>query len=349
MDQNFYIGTYTKTGVSLGIYRATLNTETGAVTPPVLAAQVNNPTFLALHPDGKHLYAAAERGEGAVAGFAIQPDGGLRALGEEPFLGRGNCHVYVDSTGKNVFSANYGSGSIALVPIKPDGSLGDPAVVIQHVGSGPNPDRQKEPHAHSVYQNGKFLYSCDLGTDDVFIYKFDADKGTLTPNDPPSAKVPPGAGPRHLAFHPKGGFAYVNNEMGNSVTVFTHDAVKGTMTQIQNITTLPADYADAAKSSTAEIFCHPSGKFLYVSNRGHDSIAVFAIGADGKLTNVEYAPAHVNGPRGFNLTHDGSWLIAGGQTSNNLAVHKVDPDTGKLTFVTEVKGVGAPVSIEFTK
>jgi len=139
----------------------------------------------------------------------------------------------------------------------------------------------------------------------------------------------------------------VNNEMGNSVTAFTVDAEKGTMAQLQTISTLPADYADAAKSSTAESFCHPNGKFLYVSNRGHDSIAVYAIGADGKLTNVEYAPAHVNGPRGFNLTPDGAWLIAGGQTSDNLAVHKVDPTTGKLTFVSEVKGVGAPVSIEF--
>lgn len=347
MDLDFYIGTYTKTGKSQGIYYATLNTDTGALSAPSLAAEVINPTFLCLHPDGKHLYAAAERGTGAVAGFAIEPDHKLRPLGEEPFEGRGNCHVYVDSTGKYVFSANYGSGSIAMVPIKADGTPGDPAVVIQHQGSGPNPDRQKEPHAHSVYQHGAFLYSCDLGTDDVFIYKFDPAKGTLTPNTPPSAKVPPGAGPRHLAFHPKGGFAYVNNEMGNSVTAFTIDAEKGTMAQLQTITTLPADYADAAKSSTAEILCHPNGKFLYVSNRGHDSIAVFAIGADGKLTNVEYAPAHVGFPRGMNLTPDGAWLVAGGQNSDSLAAHKVDPNTGKLTFASEAKGVGAPVSIEF--
>jgi 6-phosphogluconolactonase len=349
MDLDFYIGTYTKPGGSQGIYHAKLNDETGAITLGGLVAELKNPTFLALHPNGKQLYAAVEMAEGGVAGFAIEKDGKLRPLGTQVTKGRGNCHVWVDASGKNLLAANYGNGSIACVPIKPDGTFGEPSAAVQHKGSGPNPGRQKEPHAHSIYDHGGFVYACDLGTDDVFIYKFDADKGTLEPNNPPSGKVPPGGGPRHLAFHPKGGFAYVCNEMTSGITAFAHDAAKGTLTPIQTLSTLPEGYADAAKNSTAEIFCHPNGKFVYVSNRGHDSFAVFAIGADGKLTPVEYAPAHAKAPRGFNFSPDGKWIVAGGQNSDNLAVHKVDPATGKLTFVSELKGVGAPVSIQFVK
>lgn len=347
MDLDFYIGTYTNSNASKGIYRAKLDTETGAISGVELAAEIKNPTFLAVHPDGKHLYAAVEVNEAAVAAFAIEPSGTLRPLGSQLTKGKSNCHVWVDASGRNLFSANYHNGSIASIALKPDGSLGDITAAIKHEGSGPNPDRQKEPHAHSIYSNGAFVYACDLGTDDIFVYKFDAAKGTLTPNDPPSGKVPDGGGPRHLAFHPKGGFAYVNNEMGNSVTVFAHDAAKGTLKPLQTISTLPE--GGARGNLTAEIFCHPNGKFVYVSNRGHDSIAVYAIGGDGLLTNVEIAPARVKSPRGFNLTPDGKWLVAGGQNSNSLAVHQVDPATGKLTFTSETKGIGAPVSIEFLK
>ncbi len=349
MDLEFYIGTYTKPGGSQGIYRATLDSETGAVTMKGLVAEAKNPTFLAQHPSGKFLYSAVEMNEGGVSAFAIEKDGSLRPLNSQATKGRGNCHVWVDAAGKNLLAANYGNGSIACVPIKEDGSLAEPSAAVQHVGSGPNAGRQKEPHAHAIYDNGGFVYACDLGTDDVFIYKFDAAKGTLVPNDPPSGKVPPGSGPRHLAFRPTGGFAYVCNEMTSTTTAFAHDAAKGTLTPIQTLTTLPEGYADAAKNSTAEIFCHPNGKFVYVSNRGHDSFAVYSIGADGKLTTVEHAPAHVKAPRGFNFSPDGKWLVAGGQNSDNLAIHKVDAATGKLTFVSEVKGIAAPVSIEFRK
>jgi 6-phosphogluconolactonase len=348
-DLDFYIGTYTNSGVSKGIQRASLNTDTGAITLRGTVAELKNPTFLALHPDGKHLYAAVEMDEGGVAAFAIQKDGSLTPLGTQVTKGRGNCHVWVDGAGKNLLAANYGNGSIACVQLKPDGSFGEVSAAIQHTGSGPNADRQKGPHAHSIYDNGAFVYACDLGTDDVFVYKFDPAKGTLAPNDPPSGKVPPGGGPRHLAFHPKGGFAYVNSEMTSAVTVFKHDAAKGTLTPLQTLSTLPEGYAEAAASSTAEIFCHPNGKFLYVSNRGHDSFAVYAIGADGKLTLVEIAPAGVKVPRGFALSPDGRWLVAGGQNNDTLSVHKVDPATGKLTLVGQTPGVGSPVSIQFLK
>ncbi len=346
-ELSFYIGTYTKPEMSKGIYRASLNTDTGAITLRGLVAEAKNPTFLALHPNGKFLYSAIEMGGGAVGSFAIEKNGDLRRMNEESTKGKGNCHVWVDASGKNLLSTSYSGGSIASVPIHADGSLSPATAFIEHKGSGPNPARQTEPHAHSIYTNGAFAYACDLGTDDVFIYHFDAEKGTLTPNDPPSAKVPAGGGPRHLAFAPKGGFAYVCNEMGNSVTVFAHDAAKGTLAPIQTLPTLPADYADAAKSSTAEIFCHPNGKFLYVSNRGHNSIATFAIAADGKLSVVDYAPAHVKVPRGFALTPDGQWLVVGGQDSNNLASHKVDATTGRLTFVSETGGIGSPVNVQF--
>ena len=343
----FYIGTYTKPGGSLGIYRGTLNPESGELKAPVLAGETKSPSFLALHPNGKFLYAAAEAGGGAIGAFAIEKDGSLRKLNEDSTKGAGNCHVAVDAGGKNVLGANYGSGSVACLPIREDGSVAPASAFIQHMGSGPNAGRQKGPHAHSVYFNGGFAYTCDLGTDDIFVYRFDAAKGSLTPNDPPSGKVPPGSGPRHLAFHPKGGFAYVNNEMTSAISTFAHDAEKGTLTLLQTLSTLPADFPKDGKNSTAEIFCRPDGRFVYVSNRGHDSIAVFAIGADGKLTSLEVAPARVKEPRGFAISPDGRWLVAGGQNSNSLAAHKIDPETGKLTPAGEVSGIGAPVCVVF--
>lgn len=344
----FYIGAYTKPGGNRGIQRGALDTATGEIKMLGLAAEAKNPSFLALSPNGKFLYASIEDGGGAVGAFAVEKDGSLRHLNNESSKGAGNCHVFVDPSGKVVLAANYGSGSIACLPIREDGSAAPASAAIQHVGAGGDPARQKGPHAHSMYVNGDFAYACDLGTDDVFVYRLDASKGTLTPNDPPSGKVPPGSGPRHLAFHPKGGFAYVNNEMTCTVTVFAHDAAKGTLTAAQTLSTLPADYALTKKDSTAEIFCHPSGKFLYVSNRGHDTISVFSIAADGKLTLVQSAPAGVKIPRGFAISPDGGWLVAAGQDSNSLASHKINPATGELMPAAKVEGVGAPVCVIFT-
>jgi 6-phosphogluconolactonase len=345
---DFYIGCYTKPGGARGIQRGSLNLETGALKLEGLAAEANNPSFLALHPNGKFLYAAIEAGGGAVGAFAIEKDGSLRRLNEDSTKGAGNCHVMVDAAGSHVLAANYGGGSVACLPIRADGSVGPASAFIQHTGSSVNSRRQSAPHAHSVYFNGSFAYACDLGTDDVFVYRYDASKGSLTPNDPPSGKVPPGGGPRHLAFHPKGGFAYVNNEMTSTVTVFAHDAAKGTLTPLQTLSTLPAG-SNVVGNSTAEIFCHPNGRFAYVSNRGHDSIAVFAIGTDGKLTPVEHAPAGVKVPRNFAISPDGQWLVAAGQNSNSLASHRINPETGKLTPAAELKDVGAPVCVLFAE
>ena len=348
-DVRFYVGTYTKPGGSEGIYHGTLNTETGEAKVNGLAGAATSPSFLALHPSGRFLYAALEGGGGAVGAFAINPDGTLKKLNEESSKGGGNCHVWVDPQGKNVLAANYGGGSIACLPIKEDGSVGPASSFVQHVGSGPNKGRQEKPHAHSIYALGSYVYACDLGTDDVFVYKFDADKGQLTPNNPPSGKVPPGGGPRHLSFHPSGKFAFVNNELTSAVTSFALDSSKGTLTPIHTLSTLPAGYAEANKNSTAEIWCHPSGKFVYVSNRGHNSLAVFSVADDGKLTNVEIADAKVAVPRGFGLSPDGKWLIVAGQNSNNLALHKIDTNTGKLAFQRIIGDVGSPVNVEFVK
>lgn len=347
-DVSFYVGTYTKGGGSEGIYHGTLNTETGEAKLLGLAGKAANPSFVAIHPNRKFLYAVVEDNGGAVGAFAIEKDGTLRMLNSGSTKHSGNCHVWVDAAGRNVLAASYGSGTIASLPIKEDGSLGEATAVIQHVGSGPDKGRQEKPHAHAIYQNGDFVYACDLGTDDIFIYKFDSARGTLTPNDPKSGRVPAGGGPRHLAFHPKGGFAFVNNEMTSAVTAFTHDAAKGVLTPIHTVSTIPDDF-DKSKNSTAEIHCHPNGKFVYVSNRGHDSIAVYSIAADGKLSRIEIADAHVKVPRGFDISPDGKWLIAAGQSSNDLALHAIDAASGKLAFKSIIGSVGMPVNVEFVK
>lgn len=347
-DVTFYVGTYTKGGNSDGIYHGTLNTETGEAKLGGLAAKATNPSFLAVHPTKRLVYAALEEGGGAVGAFAVEKDGTLRKLNSESTKGSGNCHVWVDASGRNVLAASYGSGSISCLPIKEDGSLAPLTASIKHVGSGPDAGRQKEPHAHAIYDKGAFVYACDLGTDDIFIYKFDAAKGTLTPSEPKSGRVPAGSGPRHMAFHPKGGFAFVNNEMKSSITSFVHDAAKGVLTPIHTLSTIP-EGTKPESTSTAEIHCVPSGKFVYVSNRGHDSIAVFSIAANGKLTNVEFADSHVKVPRGFGISPDGKWLIAAGQSSNDLALHAIDAATGKLTFKKIIGTVGMPVNVEFVR
>ncbi len=347
-DVSFYVGTYTKTGLSEGIYHGTLNSQTGDARILGLAAKATNPSFVALHPTRKLLYSVLDEGGGAVGAFVIEADGTLRKLNSEPTKDSGNCHVCVDASGRNVFAASYGSGSIACLPIKEDGSLAPMSASIKHVGSGPDLARQKEPHAHAIYDNGAFVYVCDLGTDDIFIYKFDAENGTLIPSDPKSGRVHPGSGPRHLAFHPKGGFAFVNGEMKSDVTSFVHDAVNGVLTPIHTLSTLP-EGTKLESSSSAEIHCHPNGKFVYISNRGHDSIAVFSIAADGKLTLVEIADARVKVPRGFDISPDGQWLIAAGQASNDLALHAVDAETGRLEFKAIIGEVGAPVNVEFVR
>jgi 6-phosphogluconolactonase len=351
-EVRLWFGTYTNANNgSKGIYTSTLDTDTGKLAAPVLAGEAKSPSFLALSPNGKNLYAALEDGGGSVGAFSVAANGLLKSLGTESAGGGGTCHVWVDATGRTVLAANYGGGSVASFLTKPDGSIEKRATFIQHRGSGPNKQRQEKPHAHSIYTNAanSLVYSCDLGTDDVFIYKLDAATATLTPNTPASGRVPAGGGPRHFGIHPNGKFAYANNEMTLSVTAFSVNAADGGLTELQTLPTLP-EGADAKGASTAELFCRPDGKFVYVSNRGHDSITVYSVGPDGKLTFVQNETTRPAGvPRGFAISPDGRWLVAAGQSTGKVVVFKIDADSGKLSPTGQVVDVPASVCVIFAK
>ena len=343
----FYLGTYTDTPLSAGIYSGTLDTRTGRLGPLELAARAKSPSFVALSPDRRSLYALTANGGGTVAAFRIAPDGRLTPLNELP-SGSVGCHVSVDATGRTVFLASYNAGTVSAFQTKPDGSLDRRTAFHQFTGTGPNPQRQTQPHLHSMYADAanRHVYACDLGTDHVWVYDLNAAAGTLTPATPPAALVPPGSGPRHLAFSPDGRFAYVNGEMGLNVTTFAHDPETGALTALETVPTLPPGAATNGVT-TAEIVVHPSGRWLYLSNRGCGTIAVYARGADGKLTWRQHAPAGVKVPRGFGLDPTGHWLIVGGQDDNKIVVLKIDEQTGELSATDQSAAVGAPVCVVF--
>jgi 6-phosphogluconolactonase len=254
----------------------------------------------------------------------------------------------VDKSGKAVLVANYGSGSVAVLPVKEDGSLAEASAFVQHSGSGPNPKRQQAPHAHSinVSPDNRFAIAADLGLDKLLVYRLDAAKGTLTPNDPPFAKVDPGFGPRHFAFHPDARHAYVINEMASTVTALTWDAARGVLNPVQTISTLPKDFK--GDSTCAEVAVHPSGRFLYGSNRGHNSIAVFGIDrAKGTLTPVEHVSTQGKTPRNFGIDPTGSYLFAANQDSGNIVMFRIDAKTGRLTPAGQTLEAGAPVCVRF--
>jgi 6-phosphogluconolactonase len=351
-----YIGTYTGKK-SKGIYAFRLDAS-GRMTQPTLVAESENPTFLAVHPNQKFLYAANEIGSfngkksGGVTAFAINAKTGeLTPLNEQPSGGDGPCHLVVDATGKNVLVANYGGGSIEVLPVQEDGRLGEPTTFIQHQGGSVNKQRQEAPHAHFITTDpaNRFALTCDLGLDKVLVYSFDAAKGSLAPNDPPSASIQAGSGPRHLAFHPNGRFAYVINEMACTLTAFTYDSKRGELKQLQNVSTLPPGEDLKPNFSTAEVEVHPSGKFLFGSNRGHDSIAVFSIDQKtGRLTHVENQATRGKTPRNFAVAPGGKYLLAENQDSDSIAVFRIDPKTGRLSSTDQmISGVGAPVCIKF--
>lgn len=344
-----YIGTYTGGG-SEGIYRTSLDLDTGKLADPVLAARAKNPSFVEFHPNGKFLYAVSESGgAGSVSAFAIDAEtGDLKLLNQQPSGGAGPCHVNVDHAGRNVLVANYGSGSASVIPIKPDGSLATPTGFVQHAGSGPNAGRQKGPHAHSVNlsPDDRFAFVADLGIDKIMIYKLDGEAGTIVANEPPFTTLAPGAGPRHFAFASDGKHAYVINELNGTVTAFDYDAALGTLTEIQTVPTLPADFTGS--STCAEVRVHPTGKFLYGSNRGHDSIAVYRIDPmKGTLTFVEHETAGIKTPRNFNIDPTGAFCLVANQGSDSLVVFRIDPQTGSLEPTGERIAVGRPVCIRF--
>ena len=332
-----YIGTGAGGG-SKGIYQADFDSATGKLTEPVLAVEYTNPGFLALHPAKPMIYACGTPtqpfadGSGSVAAFTIGADDRLEFMGEASSGGKGACHVAVDRTGSTVAVANYGDGSIATIKLDAAGIPGESATLIKNKGSGPNKPRQDGAHAHGVYFNkaNTLLFVPDLGLDQVFIYPFDASTSKLGESRP-SLVSAPGVGPRHLAFSADEKFVYVINELSNSVTTSSHDGA--TFTALASIPTLPADFD--AKSTTAEIEVHPGGKFVYGSNRGHDSIVVYQRDAmTGELKFLQHAPCGGKIPRHFKIDPTGKWLLCGHQETNSISVLPLDPATGLL---------GAPV------
>jgi 6-phosphogluconolactonase len=349
-----YFGTYTG-AKSKGIYVARFDPATGGLTTPELAATTTSPSFLALHPSGRFLYAVGETSNlggkrvGVVTAFSIDAQTGkLTLLNRQPSGGQGPCHLDVDKTGKCLLVANYGNGSIEAVPIQPTGLLGEPGSVIQHKGSSVNRERQVGPHAHFITTDpaNRFAFTCDLGLDQVLGYRLDPGKAELVANKPPFVSVQPGSGPRHLAFHPSGRFAFLISEMGSTLTVFSYDAKRGVLKELQTLSTLPATFV--GPRSGAEVLVHPSGKFVYGSNRGHDSIAVFGFDAKrGKLTCVELVPTQGKTPRHFAIDPTGRWLLAENMDSDSVVVFRIDAKTGRLTASGNTVSLGAPVCAVF--
>lgn len=344
-----YVGTYTS-GESKGIYRLELDLATGALTSAGPPTETTNPSFLAFHPGGRVLYAVNETGEsprdegGGVSAFAVDPrTGGLRFLNRQPSRGAAPCHISLDKRARHLLVANYWGGTVAVLPIRPDGGLGPAASVVQHQGRSVNPNRQERPHPHSINLDAqdRFAFVADLGLDKVVVYRFDQGTGSLAPHEP-AASLAPGAGPRHFTFSADGRHAYVINELHSTVTAFAHDGAAGSLTELQTVSTLPAGFDGS--NSGAEVVTRPDGRFLYASNRGHDSIAIFAIdAATGRLTAVGHQSTLGKTPRNFVLDPTGTYLLAANQDSDTIAVFRIDPGSGRLDPVGRPVRVPRPV------
>jgi len=353
-DYMVYFGTYTGKG-SKGIYSCRFQPATGKLTAVELAAETPNPSFLAVDSASRFLFAVNEIADykggsgGSVTSFAInRRSGKLTARNTIASRGADPCHLTVSNNGKSVLAANYSSGSVAVLPVQDNGALGEASDFVQHHGSSVDPERQKGPHAHDVVltPDNRFAVVADLGLDKLLVYHFDSARGKLKANDPPAGQVKPGSGPRHFAFHPNGHFAYVINEMGNTITAFAWDGMRGTFRELQMVPTLPADFK--GENSTAELVVHPSGKFLYGSNRGHDSIVIYAIDpAKGTLKLVEWTSTGGKEPRNFALDPTGAYLFAANQNSNTVVVFRVNPETGQVTPSGARMDVPSPVCVTF--
>jgi len=344
-----FLGTYTRT-TSQGIYAVRLDAATGALSAPVLAATTPNPSWITFTPDGKILYAVSES-DAMAAAFRVDSTRGTLSPLQTPQSsgGAAPCHLVVDPTQRTLLVANYHTGIVAAMPLLADGTLGSPNV-IQHTGHSLNPERQASPHVHSVTlsPDGRFVLVCDLGLDRIFTYRVDAAQSRLTPATPPAVATPPGSGPRHSVFGADGCHAYAVTEMGSTVLAFDYDPATGALTLRQSLSTLPPDFKGS--STGAEIRLHPNGRFVYASNRGHDSIAIFGVdAASGRLTLVAITPCGGRNPRSFALSPDGAWLVCANQNSNSLTVFRVDPATGQLTSTGHAATVPLPVCVLFAR
>lgn len=345
-----YVGTYTDGG-SRGIYRFRFDERTGRLTPDGLAAETVSPSFLASDPKGRLLFAVNEKDtfeagkSGGVSAFTVDRAGGALALINQVASGGGSpCHLVLDATGRFLLVANYG-GSVAVLPVAPDGHLSPVVTRVDPKGKGPDP-RRDGSHAHGVYlESGNRLLVPDLGLDQILVFGFDATRGSLTPADPPFAALAPKAGPRHLAFSPDRRFVYIVNELDSTVTTFAWDETRGRLTRGASVSTLPDGYQ--GETSTAEIAVHPNGRYVYASNRGHDSLAVFAVARDGALSLSAIVPAGGRTPRHFTIVPSGRWLLAAHQGSDTISVFHLDPETGALQPVGDPVKTPRPVSILF--
>ena len=354
-----YVGTFTGEtdlgGGAEGIYVCRMDMTSGAVELVHAVPDVPNPSYLALHPELPVLYAVNAVSEidghagGAVSTFAVDhATGGLEFINRQSSQGAGPCHVSVEQTGKYVITANYTGGSVAILPITEDGRLGPATDWVQHVGSSVNPDRQGEPHGHSFTPDpaNRFALACDLGLDQVLVYGLDLENGMLPPADPPFATVHAGAGPRHLDFHPNGRTVYVINEIGNTITVFAYDQEVGAMNELQTIPTLPPDFEPT--SHTADVHVHPNGKFVYGSNRGHDSIVIYGVNdADGTLTFFGHQSTLGEVPRNFVIDPTGTFLLAANQDTDSIVTFRIDAESGELNPTGHVASVPTPVCLKF--
>ncbi|HVR72336.1 MAG TPA: lactonase family protein [Vicinamibacteria bacterium] len=349
-----YFGTYTN-GPSKGIYVSRFDPATGIVGAPALAAESVNPSFLAVHPTGRFLYAVNEVGDfegapaGAASAFAIEPTGKLRPLNQASTRGPGPCYASVDRAGKHLLVANYGGGSVAVLPIAADGRLGAASAFVQHETLGAAGEKPRRPHGHSIdlEPTGRFALVADLGLDRVYVYRL-TPEGALVPGDPPFAALDAGSGPRHVAIHPAGGFVYVLNEKAMTLDAFSLDAATGRLEHRQKVSSLPEGVAVAPGFSGAEVLVHPSGRFVYASNRGHDTIAAFAIDqGQGTVKPVGHTAMGGRTPRGFGIDPSGRWLIAGNQRSDTVSVFRIDASTGRLADTGQTVALGAPVSVVF--
>jgi 6-phosphogluconolactonase len=358
-----YVGIYT-TGTtdaagdnrqSEGIYSYRLHLDSGRLEKLGVTGGVVNPSFLALAPGGRYLYAVNEVEEfggqptGAVSAFAVdRRRAELRLLNREPSHGGAPCYVTIDRTGRFALVANYSGGSVSVLPLGRDGRLGAATDLSRHSGSGPNAERQQAPHAHCIVLDplNRYAFAADLGADRLVCYRFDARRGKLAPAAEPWVKTAPGAGPRHFAFHPGGKLAYLVNELDSSVTALSYDGTRGRLRPFQTIGTLPADYS--GENTCADIHVSPSGRFLYVSNRGHDSLACYAIARrGGRLSLIEHVSTRGRTPRNFAIDPTGRFLLAANQNSHNIVVFRLDSRTGRLSPTGHETEVPSPVCLKF--
>jgi 6-phosphogluconolactonase len=359
-----YVGTYTEKirfgtgqifeGKGEGIHIYKIDPATGLLQPQHTAKGIKNPSYLAFHPNRRFLYAVNElkvyKGEatGTLSSFAIEPQSGeLNFINKVPTHGTDPCHVTVDQTGKYALVANFSSGSVAVLPIREDGSLSEASAVIQHEGSSLDAVRQSGPHAHSVTldASNRFAYVPDLGLDKLMIYNFDSERGKLKPHDQPWFETKPGAGPRHFVFHPNNNFAYLINELASTIVSLGYGRERGTLEEIQTVPSLPESFE--GESTCADIHVDPSGRFLFGSNRGHDSIVVYSISREsGKLTYIGHEPTQGRTPRNLAVDPTGRFIFAANQDSNTVVHFSIDQQTGRLTPTGQITKAPTPVCLK---